>query len=271
MSTSRIWPTPTPTSPTELSETGYGRWDLFDELGLGEENSNYESLKAAFADLPVDPYASSSGRHRRYARGVFFPWSREFFWMPATDDQAREGMHGYYQGENNPEYPGLVRNLPAISDSTCQNELLLDIIQFNFDQTSWSEDDAAWPIFVGVHLIKLHIAEGDGEAVSSPNELHQDGEPYVFAHLVYRDNAEGGDNVIATPAHRGKQPHEVPEQDTLAQFEMRSPLESYGITDKKVSHYVAPVRKGDADRPGERAIVLTDWVAMRHRIESMNN
>ena len=254
-------------SGTPLSIDGHARYDVAAELGINvQDDKNYLALRDAYADLPPDPYAPGSGRYRRYARGMFLPWSKEFLWMPATESQLRNGMHGYYQGDHNPEYVGVVRDLPAISDFVCRNQLLLDMIQFDFDQTRWDEDDSVWPLFVGVHLIKLHIEEAGREAVSSPNELHQDGEPFVFAHLVYRTNAEGGGNLIAPPKYRGKQPADVPQQDRLSEFDLENPLESYAVTDHLVSHYVGPIHKGDDDGPGERAIVLTDWVPMRHRI-----
>ena len=255
-----------PVNASTLSRQGYDRWDLGAHFGIDEENTDYKALKASYEDLPKDPYALGSGRYRRYARGMFLPWSREFIWMPATESQARDGMNGYYQGDNNPEYVGVTRDLPAISQEVCANKLLLDLIQFDFSQTRWDEDDSVWPLYVGVHLIKLHIEEDGHEAVSSPNELHQDGEPYVFAHLIYRHNAEGGGNLIATPEYRGKQPEDVPPADRLAEFQMERPLEAYAITDDLVSHYVGPIRKGDDPEPGERAILLADWVPMRHRI-----
>jgi hypothetical protein len=255
-----------PAPPSELLANGYAQYDIAAHLAITEEDETYRNLRSAFSDLPADPYAPGSGRYRRYARGLFFPWSQEFTWMPATESQAREGMNGYYQGDNNPEYVGVVRALPAISRAVRHNPLLHDLIQFDFEQTGWSDDDSVWPLFVGVHLIKLQIDEDGREAVSSPNELHQDGEPYVFAHLIYRDNTEGGGNVIATPDYRGKQPGDVPAEGVLAEFSLDRPLESYAITDHLVSHYVAPIRKGRAAVPGIRTIVLTDWVPMRHRI-----
>ncbi|RPF21499.1 2OG-Fe dioxygenase family protein [Myceligenerans xiligouense] len=229
-------------------------------------SANFKALRAACRDLPEDPYAPNSGRYRRYARAVFLPWSKDLFWMPATESQVREGVNGYYQGDNNPEHAGVTRNFPAISVGICNNRLLLDIIQFDFAQTYWSEHDAVWPLYVGVHLVKLQVEEDGHEAVSSPNELHQDGEPYVFAHLIYRHNAEGGTNLIATPGYRGKQPEDVPPADRLAEFQMTRPLDTYAVTDDLVSHYVGPIRKGGAPVPGERAILLVDWVPMRHRI-----
>src|SRR5437763_2836614 len=140
-----------PVSTASLSVDGYGLWDLQACFGITEEDGSYKALRAAFEDLPADEYAPGSGRYRRYARGIFLPWARDFTWMPATESQAREGMNGYYQGDNNPEYVGMTRELPAISESVCRNQLLLEMIQFDFSQTRWSEDDSVWPLYVGVH------------------------------------------------------------------------------------------------------------------------
>jgi hypothetical protein len=79
-------------------------------------------------------------------------------------------------------------------------------------------------VHVGVHLIKLRIAEAGEEAFSSPNELHQDGEPFVFAHLVFRHNAEGGKNLIAPTKYRGAQPSDVPPEDRISEFVLTEPL-----------------------------------------------
>lgn len=254
----------------EVKKSGFHRWDLLDEFGLTENDPNYLALKAAFDDLPLDPYSPDSGRHRRYARGLFLPWTQELTWMPQTASQFAEGAHGYYQGDNNPEFPGeVVRNLPAVSDDVLNNPLLMRLLQFDYTQTFWSEDDSVWPLYVGLHLMKLRIEDEHQEAVASPNELHQDGEPFVFVHLLYRDNVVGGRNVLATPPHRGEQPEDVPAEDILADFLIEKPLESYGIDDSRVSHYVAPVRRGPEDRPGERSIFIVDWVPMRHKIVSM--
>lgn len=250
---------------SELFENGYARYDLAKHFNVNVDNDDYQALKAEFDDLPEDPYAKGSGRYRRYARGLLLPWSREFSWLPVTESQARDGVNGYYQGDHNPEYVGVVRYLAALSESARTNSVLLDMIIFDFEQTYWNDIDSVWPLHVGVHLIKLSVID-DGEAVSSPNELHQDGEPFVFTHLVYRRNAEGGSNLIAPPSYRGKQPANVPADDRLAEFQLTEPLQSYGITDHLVSHYVGPIRKTGGSGAGERAVVLTDFVPMRQRI-----
>jgi hypothetical protein len=254
----------TSTLGTTLVSRGYARYDLARQFEVAESDDRFTGLLNEFDDLPADPYEPEAGRYRRYGRGLFLPWSGEFQWMPAA---AGEGTgNGYYQGKHNPDYANVVRDLPALRLSAMNNPLLLDILAFDFAQTQWSTAEACWPLHVGVHLIKLSAGRRDHVAVSSPNELHQDGEPFVFAHLVYRRNAKGGENVIAHPGCRGMQPADVPDELMIDRFELSGHLESYGIYDKKVSHYVAPIRQGDDPIPGERAVVLVDFTVMAQRI-----
>ncbi|PRY41656.1 2OG-Fe dioxygenase family protein [Umezawaea tangerina] len=251
---------------TTLVDNGFARWDLAEELGITESDASFQDLRAEFIDLPPDPYATEEGRNRRYARGIFLPWSREFSWIPDTHLGEQGWMNGYWQADHNPDYAGVLRKLPAMTEAAKNNPIIHKILSFDFAQTRWSPDDAAFPLHVGVHLIKLAVDDPGHEAISSPNELHQDGEPFVFAHLVYRRNVVGGSNVIAPPKYRGKQPEDVPAGEALAEFELAKPLESYGVTDEKVSHYVAPIRRGDGPETGERAVVLVDFTPMRQHI-----
>jgi hypothetical protein len=251
-----------PVVNSPLALRGFVTYDLASRIRAADDE-RYVALDALFDDLPEDPYARGSGRHRRYARGLILPWSGQFMWIPPSTENLRVGLNGYYQESHNPEHAGQVRYLPDIGEKARSNSLLLDLVMFDFQQTYWGEDDLAFPLHVGVHLVKL-VADRDGaEAVTSPNELHQDGESFTFAHLIYRRNSEGGINIIAPPRFRGKQPEDVPHGERLAEFQLSSPLESYGVADKLVCHYVSPVRKGKGVGPGERAVVLTDFTPTR--------
>ncbi|WP_245338400.1 2OG-Fe dioxygenase family protein [Staphylococcus sp. GDX8P106P-2] len=42
-------------------------------------------------------------------------------------------------------------------------------------------------------------------------------------------------------------------------FEMENPLESYGVYDPNVSHYVSPVEKGSEQGTGLRSVILIDY------------
>lgn len=248
---------------SDFMRLGFVRHDLASHFGVTDDDKHYAALKAAFDHIPEDPHAPGSGRYRRYARGLILPWSRQFAWIPPLGGQARAGLNGYYQGVYNPEHAGMVRYLPDVGQEARRNDLLLEMIMFDFGQTYWDEEDLTWPLHVGVHMIKLVADKGDMDAVSSPNELHQDGEPFTFAHLIYRRNAEGGVNYIAPPRFRGMQPKDVPDGECLAKFELTNPLESYGVADDLVAHYVSPIRKGKGVEPGERAVILTDFTPMR--------
>ena len=73
-------------------------------------------------------------------------------------------------------------------------------------------------------------------AVSSPDVLHQDGEPFTFVHLVRRDNAVGATTAVAIPDVAGKKPEDVDPATIHTQFELLQPLESYGVLASKVAH-----------------------------------
>jgi len=42
-------------------------------------------------------------------------------------------------------------------------------------------------------------------------------------------------------------------------FEITKPLESFGVQDSAVSHYVNPVENGDAEEAGMRSVILIDY------------
>lgn len=246
-----------------LRTRGFEQFRLSEEFEPTLIDTWYEDLKAEFADLPPDPYGDHRlNRYRRHSAAVLLPWEGRLHWIPKTHDARHGTVTRYFQGGYNPEHRDLDRWFPAVSQRTESNPLLERIVLFDFAQTWWSERERAAPLHVGVHLIKLSVAEGDGSAVSSPNFLHQDGEPFHFAHLVYKKNAVGGTNYVADPACAGAQPGDVPAHRLRAVFDLEQPLDSYGIHDERVSHHVDPIRRGDEQGPGERAVVLVDITPM---------
>lgn len=251
---------------SSLRQLGYERYDLAAHLGVSASDEGFHRLALEFDNLPADPYAEGAGRFRRFGRGMLLPWSDEFHWLPETAaESSGDAVNRYQQGAHNPEYPGLVRKMPPLTEAVKDSSLLADLIRFDFDRTSWDDEERCWPIHVGVHLIKLSVTGADGRAAATPDMLHQDGEPYTFAHLVYRCNAGGGENVIATPRCAGKSPEEVTEDEVLARFTLSRPLDSYGVKDDLVSHYVAPITAGQGAGPAERAILLVDFTPMAQR------
>jgi hypothetical protein len=246
-----------------LYRDGYLRFNLADELALPHLDNHYEKLKAAFADLPIDSYGVGLHRYRRYTAAILLPWERSLHWLPKSKGPDGELNLSYYQAAYNPEHPDTVRSFPALSADTEQNPLLQEMVLFDFSLTRWPPELESAPFYVGVHLVKLLAALPGQTAMTSPNCLHQDGEPFHFAHLMFRENAVGGGNVVAAVSCAGEQPDEIAPDKIITRFQLDRPLEGYGIRDDLVSHHLDPIAKGTGPGPGVRAAILIDITPMR--------
>jgi hypothetical protein len=246
-----------------LQTDGYCRFKVDDIAPSPDTERGLARLQAAVDNLPPDPYAPNANRYRRYSNGILLPWSRRVEWMP-----NRQGPKGefseYYQSDYNPEYLSKVRHFMPFEDDLKHDSFLSHIVWQDFDLTLdfWNEAQLIRPFVVGVHLVKLLVNGADDRAVSSPDVLHQDGEPFTFVHLVRRDNAVGVRTAVAIPDVAGKKPEDVDPATIHTQFELLQPLESYGVLDSKVAHYVSALERGPEERPGVRAALLTDFTPL---------
>lgn len=256
----------TTTAVSKLNQEGFERYELASVLGVSTTDGRFVELLAEFARLPQDPYSQREGRFRRFGRGVLLPWNGDFQWIPENGAAGSESMVEYQQGTYNPQFVNQVRQMPGLTAPIRENALLAELIRFDFAQTAWNEADRGWPVLVGVHLIRLSVEGPGGRAVATPDMLHQDGEPYTFAHLIRRRDAEDGENVIATPDCVGSSPDDVPVNKTLARFVLREPLDSYGVKDDLVSHYVGPITVAAGAENAERAVLLVDFTPMVPRL-----
>ncbi|MFE4480476.1 MULTISPECIES: YbdK family carboxylate-amine ligase [Streptomycetaceae] len=239
---------------------GYARLNAadlgIDTVALAED---FTRLADSYQDLPPDPYARETHRFRRYSHAVHLPWTGELSYIPGTPDEEFGTVTEYWQDEHNPEYPRVRRRLPDIPEALHRNRLLDALVHADLDRALWLEDLRRVPVYVGIHLISLGIHDQDQEAVSSPNCLHQDGgspATFTFAHLIGRRNVKGGENVIATPESAGRQPDALPPEAIHDRFVLTEPLDGYGVHDRRVSHYVGPVRLGDDGNEGRRDILI---------------
>ncbi|WP_347239808.1 2OG-Fe dioxygenase family protein [Polycladospora coralii] len=246
-------------SNNSLQANGYATYDLFKELSHVNTENNIAELKSEFHTLPIDDYAKNCNRYRKYSRAVIFPNSLHIEWLPNYQVDGEQKSE-YYQGAFNSEYTGDYRSFHPLSDSIKLNPLLNEIIRFDFQQTFWNDRDLILPVHAGIHFVKLLVNQPDEYAVASPNHLHQDGESFTFAHLITRSNVIGGNNVIADPRAAGKLPEEISDDLILESFDLTETLQSYGVCDDKVSHYVSGVAKGSEDKPGERSVILIDFL-----------
>lgn len=241
-----------------LKNYGYAKYDLMKSLNYEGIEKDYESLLKYFEDLPADDYAPGLNRYRRYSRALVLPSSGSIEWLPTVKKPDGE-YSAYFQGKFNPEHPGDYREFNSLSPEIQGNQLLQEIIMANYRETFWKKEDKIMPIHIGIHFVKLRVENDGDKAVSSPNNLHQDGEPFTFAHLIERRNVKGGTNAIGVPEARGKLPEDADRNELHEVFEITKPLESYGVHDPQVSHYVSPIEKGDEAGIGERSVILIDY------------
>lgn len=241
-----------------FQETGYIRFDLRKELNYEGLSSDLKQLQEAFADLPRDSYAPETNRYRRYSRAIILPWNGEIHWLPGYVREDGTEVCEYYQGTFNAEYMDAYRAFAPLSDELKENRLLKEIIRYDYEQTFWHPRDLILPIHVGVHLVNFAVHQGE-VSVASPNQVHQDGEPFTFAHLITYENVDGGVNAIGTTAAAGKDRDEVSDADILEEFILTEPLQSYGVCDKMVSHYVSPIKCGPKGDYAERGMLLIDY------------
>lgn len=239
-----------------LRRDGFVRYRL--PAPTASTTHDFQRLRAAFDDLPVDPYAPESNRYRRYSRLVYLPWRDDLSWIPDIPDPVFDTVAEYWQDSFNPEFAGIRRRFAALDNALHDNALLLGLIRANIEHVRWHGEMARSPVYVGVHLIKLSVDTTTKLAVSSPDSLHQDGGSgmFTFAHLVTNENVRGGENVIALPECAGRSPDDVAPADILARFRLVEPLDSYAVHDDRVSHYVSPVRMGNRAATGARGVII---------------
>lgn len=243
-----------------LRTQGYVRFNVREYVDV--DGGALAALSEEFRTLPPDPYGRERGRYRRYARGVLIPWTRHLAWAPDGRDSSDAPIATYFQGSYNPEFKDLYRHFPALSAAAKSNPLLHELILTDFQMTFWRDEDIFRPLHVGIHFVKLTTDYEGERAVATPDSLHQDGEPFTFAHLIVRRNVAGGANSIA-PAHcAGLRPDDLRDHLIIDRFELVQPLESYGVYDALVSHHVSAVLKGPAPEPAERGVILIDFTPL---------
>jgi hypothetical protein len=245
-----------------LQNDGYCRFRVDDIVPASSVDGGIARLQAAVEALPIDPHAPTANRYRRYSNAILLPWCRKLEWMPNRQAPTGPYTEYYQEAQFNPEFPAVVRRMPPLEESLKNDPFLYQIIWHDFDLTFWTEVQMIRPFVVGVHMVKLLAAHEGSRATSSPNHLHQDGEPFTFVHLLARDNAVGARTVVADPGCSGLMPEDVDRVRIFAEFELLQPLESYGVHDMAVTHYVSALGRGPDDRPGVRAAMLTDFTPL---------
>lgn len=227
----------------ELIEAG---WSFYrgDELVYTADLAvAFQDLQSDFCELPLDPYSETQIRRRRHSRLVYLPWANALTVQPSSS---------YYQHpEYNPTDGGVVRHFQGLTQRTLGNAFLLDLIRLDFKLVPFPEAVRAVPVDVGLHMISYEPRSGV-PAISSPNKLHKDGEPYTFVHLICRDGVEGGESVVADNDER-----------PIAEFTLTGPLDTFVVRDSAVVHRVKEVRVAPGQTRGVRGVLLVDFTPFK--------
>ncbi|CAN0620847.1 conserved protein of unknown function [Burkholderia multivorans] len=248
-----------------LETKGFAHYDPI----ISHSNDDKIILEEEFSRLEHDEFAPHGVRRfRRYGNGIIIPWARKdkIFWIPpvASGNVCRAG---YDQGGNNPEHAN-IRYFNSLSEQCKASDILQQLILDDFSHTFWEHVGQEFPIYFGVHFVKIQAHDTEERGTSSPDCFHQDGEPFTFAHLVRRSaSTDGARNYIGRTSIRNRSLDQVAVDDIVADFTLNRFLESFAVHDPRVCHYVAPVRKAvDSDGVAERSIILIDFSQTRQKI-----
>ncbi|MCG5227139.1 2OG-Fe dioxygenase family protein [Acinetobacter pittii] len=224
-----------------------------------------------FQMLEKDQFApSDTQRFRRYGNALILPWEKEIkpIWLPPVANDNGEYLSGYDQGNNNPEHSS-IRYFNALSEDVKKTNYLNKLVIDDYKLT-FGLNDHYLPIYIGVHFVKLTSNSSDILGISSPDCFHQDGEPFTFAHLIYRsNNIVGGENYIAHPSERNKSLKEVNVENIYSHFTLKNISDSFAVHDSSVCHYVSPIKKVESsqdDLMGERWMILIDYSLTKQNI-----
>ena len=217
-------------------------------------------FKKLFENLPVDPYCASKTRYRRFAEFEVDPVLQTIEALPAHLDQETGEMYfEYFQNKQvNPDDGGLGRRFPAVDLSQCDASIIKEVIWNCYELTEWETKHSDTRKIAGFHAVSYQPGDTD-HAVASPNVFHQDGEPYTFGILIGRSGVNGGENYIGMLNAANKQLDEIWEADIIAKFALQDTFEAFGVCDRMVTHYVAPLTRKKPQEKGFRNIILLDF------------
>jgi len=239
---------------------------FFRECGLLQADENFDKeiklAKKEYDTLPIDPYGLNDNRFRCHSRAVFFPWSNQIEWLPCRVDNKGVPLTEYYQGTFHPNFLNKPRIFQSASNKFKNSALLKHLIHYDFSKTFWNEFHVRQPLQLGISLLKLFVKPGQEIALSTPDTLHQDGETFTFAHLIHRENCDGGENIIAALTATGQHPHNIDKHLIETTFTLKSPLDSYAIHDTAVCHYVSGVKAKNPNKQAQRCILLIDFTPL---------
>jgi hypothetical protein len=242
----------------ELRSSGFVYVPARDFLTSPELEKFWFRLRDSYVELPADPHDQSGTRYRRYGKFHRLPGSEDF-----RPYRPIDGMTAYLQDGNlNPDHDGNVRWFASLTEAQAGNPFLSALIKFDICQLPILEGWSQVVIQAGVHPIRI-LARPGRPGMSSPDQLHRDGERFTFIHLVELADVEGGLSTVATN-DRVLEIDRLPELVAMANLEIRliNPLDTLIVSDALVWHHVGAITVKPGYREGWRSVLLIDFVPL---------
>lgn len=253
-----------------LKHHGWARFNLHDLLIQEKLDRGFPQFAARAAScLPVDPYDESCARRRRYGVFVWIPASRQLIAVSRHFDAAGNPIVPYTQDSTfQSEFGGDVRWFAGLKEELLNDPFLLTLVETD---AAIAISSGALPhavsYYVGLHVISLQPT-GSDMAVITPDELHCDGEPVTFAHLLDRMNVVGGENTVADVGSVGAQPGNLGPASMRAQFTLHDSGDGFVVDDRMVSHHVSGVELKNNAREGRRCVALVDFCPAKRTLSN---
>jgi hypothetical protein len=245
-----------------IARSGYAH--LSNEF-FGQDDPKIQEARRSFARscraLPIDIHGDNANRTRRFGNFILLPWNGAISAVPPVWDAKSGRMTSRYlqSAAINPEQNGDDRKFASLTKAQAENVFLQFAIARCFRSLPWRHPRK--PVGVGCHIIRLTASPGN-RAVSSPDLIHRDGEPFTFAALIERHGVTGGENLITIPEAANKHPSEVRDEAVIDRFTLDRPWDGWVVDDRAVAHYVSPVEVAEGYRCGSRTILLIDFTPL---------
>lgn len=217
---------------------GYYRGNLRAELRqrVKSFDAHWDDFAASWSQLEKDTFMGDGGayRYRRYA--VF--QAQEEGGLTQLDEQRH-----YQSVVYNTLNGGLYREYPCFEDSTLDNPVFRELLEYTRDSVQKARRDmASWRF--ETHQFRI-LANGEETGKPVPEGIHQDGVDYVFIFMVDRANVRGGVSRVYKP-----------DGHLMAELKLRQPMDFMVVNDHTVFHYVTPVYPRKPDRPAHRDVLV---------------
>lgn len=232
----------------DLEQQGYTCFKGSDLTIPNHLQTDLDLLRESYEDLPLDQYCENGSRYRRHSRYVLLPWLDLLEARPISQYHQDRGF--------NSVDGGMVRTFDRLTKTIEANSFLREMILFDFSSTPFDNAILSTPVDVGVHAIR-YVARPGLPGISSPNNLHKDGEPFTFVHLIARQGVTGGVSLVTD---NDKRP--------LMRLNLTGPLDTITVSDQEVYHQVDPVEVDPGKSKGYRDVLLIDFTPMHSAILS---